>query len=57
MFAYVSSLPDREGVDLGAAVLLWLLASLVILAIAVIRELVTAARRGIRPAKQETPRS
>ena len=56
MFAYVA-LPDREGVDLGAAVLLlWLLASLVILAIAVIRELVTAARRG-RPAKQRTPRS
>ena len=60
MFAYVTSLPIRygEGVNLGAAVLLlWLLASLVVLAIAVLRELVTAGRRGIRPAEQETPRS
>ena len=60
MFAYVTSLPDREGegVNLGAAVLLlWLLASFVILAIAVVRELVTAARRGSRPAEEETLQS
>ncbi|MET1082046.1 MAG: hypothetical protein ABWY12_03215, partial [Burkholderiales bacterium] len=60
MFAYVTSLPDREGdgVNLGAAVLLlWLLASFVILAIAIVRELVTAARRGGRPAEQETRQS
>ena len=60
MFVYVTSLPDREGegVNLGAAVLLlWLLASFVILAIAVVRELVTAARRGVRPAERGTPQS
>ena len=60
MFAYVSSLPDREedGVNLGAAVLLlWLLASFVVLALAVLREAVTALRRGVRPAEQETPQS
>jgi hypothetical protein len=60
MFAYVTSLPDREGegVNLGAAVLLlWLLASFLILAIAVLREVVTAVRRGVRPAEQETTRS
>jgi phosphatidylserine synthase len=54
MFAYVSSLPEREqeGVNLGAAVLLlWLLVSFVILAIAVVREVVTAVRRGGRVAE------
>ena len=37
--------------------LLWLLASFVILAIAVVRELITAARRGSRPAEEETLQS
>ena len=49
MFAYLSSLPDRqqEGVNLGSAVLLlWLLASLVVVVIAVIREVVSAFHRG-----------
>jgi hypothetical protein len=47
MFAYVSSLPEREqeGVSLGPAVLLlWLLASFVVLALAAVREVVTAVR-------------
>jgi peptidoglycan/LPS O-acetylase OafA/YrhL len=54
MLAYVSSLPDREqeGVNLGAAaLLLWLLASLLVLAIAVVREVVTAVHRSDRPAE------
>ncbi len=45
MFAYVSSLPtgEEEGVNLGAAVLLiWLLASYLVLAVAVVREVVAA---------------
>ena len=54
MFAYVSSLPDREqdGVNLGAAVLLlWMLASFLVLAIAVVREVVTAVHRSDRLAE------
>jgi hypothetical protein len=54
MFAYVSSLPAREeaGVNLGAAVLLiWLLASFLVLAVAIVREVVTAVHRHDRLAE------
>jgi hypothetical protein len=48
MFAYVSSLPTGpdEGVNIGAAVLLlWLLVSLALFAVAAVREAVTVVRR------------
>jgi cytochrome c biogenesis factor len=55
MFLYVASLPvgETEGVNIGAGVmLLWLLVSLVLVVILVIRDVVVIAIRGVLRARQ-----
>jgi hypothetical protein len=55
MFLYVASLPvsETEGVNIGAGVmLLWLLGSLVLVVLLVIRDVVVIAIRGVRRARQ-----
>jgi len=54
MFAYVASLPLRvdEGVNIGAGVLsLWLMVSIILLAVGVVRDGVVAALRRMRFAR------